>query len=188
MLVPGSPRTNLQLTWGTFVQTVNWSLTGVCGVLTVGRYVIRRYSLGRWDWDDLAHLFAFLVLVVHGAMTQVKDDAKAKLALVLSGRIKASPAQQIDKYRHLSHLNTVKNCCLYLDFWLVKLSLLLFYRFLFKSSARFNKIWWLVLAFVLLSFWVPIAGVLATCSGARTLSDYSRNSLLVMREVVTHAH
>jgi len=35
------------------------------------------------------------------------------------------------------------------------------------------NIWWAVLAFTLVTFWVPIAGVLATCAHAKTVADYS---------------
>lgn len=38
---------------------------------------------------------------------------------------------------------------------------------------QFRKIWWAVLAFTLVTFWVPIAGVLATCAHAKTVADYS---------------
>lgn len=74
-------------------------------------------------------------------------------------------------------ISTVNNCFLYLVFWLVKLSFLLFYRFLFQSSATFKKVWWAVLAFTLLTFWVPIAGVLSTCAGADSVAAYGKHSI-----------
>ncbi|KAM0797918.1 hypothetical protein BDR22DRAFT_823731 [Usnea florida] len=46
------------------------------------------------------------------------------------------------------------------------------YRFLFQSSRPFKKAWWAVLTFTLVTFWIPIAGVLSTCAGAHTVTDY----------------
>ena len=48
------------------------------------------------------------------------------------------------------------------------------YRFLFQSSKLFKKAWWVVLALTIVTFWIPIAGVLSTCAGAVTVADYSQ--------------
>lgn len=107
----------------------------------MGRYVIRRYSLGRWSWDDLAHLFAFLVLVAHGVTEHYTTEAKQPNRRHKAGKIKLSEAQQLANFQHLSRLNRLNNCFLHLCFWLVKLTFLLFYRFLFKTSSAFKKVW-----------------------------------------------
>ena len=144
----------------------------MAGALTVGRYAIRGYNSRRLYWDDLAHLVAFLVLVSHSATNEVTLNAKAERDNLKS--TKAPAPQLLHSYQHVRYLNTINNCLLYLVFWAVKVAFLLFYHQLFRTSILFRKMWWAVMAFTLLTFWVPIAGVLATCSNARTLADYSR--------------
>ncbi len=144
----------------------------MAGGLTLGRFAIRGYNSRRLYWDDLAHLAAFLVLLSHSATNEVTLNAKADLALLKSA--KTTPqATLLHSYQHVHYLNTVNNCLLYLVFWLVKVSFLLFYHQLFGTSVLFKKIWWAVLAFTLVTFWVPIAGVIATCANAKNVADYS---------------
>ncbi len=123
------------------------------------------------------HLFALAVLITHGATNQLSLNSKAAIANAAKTNPKPSQAELIGLYEHNYSISTVNNCFLYLVFWLVKLSFLLFYRFLFQSSATFKKVWWAVLAFTLLTFWVPIAGVLSTCAGADTVAAYSKHSM-----------
>lgn len=145
----------------------------MAGALTLGRYAIRAYNSRRLYWDDLAHLVAFLLLVSHSATNEVTLTAKAELATLKAAKGKTPPAVLLHSYQHVHYLNTINNCLLYMVFWAVKVSLLLFYHQLFRTSITFRRVWWAVLAFTLLTFWVPIAGVLATCSNAKTIADYS---------------
>ena len=153
-------------------QSVNWGLTGIAIGLTAGRYLIRAGSPGRFHWDDTVHGAALAVLVAHGATNQITGDAKTTLATLTSAKPPPPDAQLLAQYQRTAQLNTANNCLLYLVFWLVKVAFLLFYRLLFGSNRKFRIAWWIVLAFTLLTFWAPIAGVLATCAGASSLADY----------------
>lgn len=153
--------------------TINWALTGVAGGLSVGRYVIRALYTRRLYWDDGIHMLAFLLLIAHGITQQYTDSAKANLQVVLKGTPEASEDELLGIYKNLYNLNTSNNCLMYMVFWAVKVSFMMFYRFLFDVSATFRKMWWAVLVFTLLSFWVPVAGVIATCNDANTLADYA---------------
>lgn len=124
------------------------------------------------------HLFALVVLITHGATNERSLNSKAAIADATKAVPKPSQAELIGLYEHNQRLSTVNNCFLYLVFWLVKLSFLMFYRLLFQSSATFKKVWWAVLTFTLLTFWVPIAGVLSTCAGADSVAAYSKSSSL----------
>lgn len=144
----------------------------MAGALTLGRFAIRGYNSRRLYWDDLAHLAAFLVLLSHSVTNEATLNAEHSLAILKA--TKTTPqAELLRSYQHSHYLNTINNCLLYLVFWLVKISFLLFYHQLFRTSMQFRKIWWAVLAFTLATFWVPIAGVLATCAHAKTVADYS---------------
>jgi len=140
--------------------------------LTVGRYAIRGFNSRRFYWDDAVHLFALLVLIVHGVTNQLSLDSKAAITTATKQKPKPSQATLLGLYEHNQSLSTVNNCFLYLVFWIVKFSFLMFYRLLFQTSAPFRKAWWVVAAFSFLTFWVPIGGVLATCAGASTVADY----------------
>ncbi|MCJ1282711.1 hypothetical protein MMC26_002036 [Xylographa opegraphella] len=157
---------------------VNWALTGVAGVFTVARYAIRgyitRWSFTKWSLlDDIFHLLAFIVLIAHGVTNGIANDAKAQLKVLLSAEPKTSEAVLLAFYHHLYQLNSVNNCFLYSVFWLVKFSFLMFYRHLFDISTTFRKAWWFVLGLTVVTFWVPIGGVLATCAQASTIPEYT---------------
>ena len=156
----------------TVSKGVNWVLTGISIALSIGRYAIRWFNARKFHWDDLAHFVALLVLIAHGVTNEITNNAKGNLA-------KANAMKGEDQndllhlYYHVRYLNTVNNCFLYLVFWVVKVAFLLFYRFLFETSAPFRRAWLVVTAFVLLTFWVPIAGILATCANVNDLPGFS---------------
>lgn len=148
----------------------------------VGRYAIRYVNLRQFLWDDLVHLFALVVLIAHGGTNQLSLNSKAAIAKAADSKPRPSQSYLLGLYEHNQRLSSVNNCFLYLVFWIVKLSFLMLYRFLFQSSRPFKKAWWVVLAFTALTFWIPVAGVLSTCAGADTVANYSQylsNSSLI---------
>ena len=150
-------------------------MVGVAGVLTLGRYAIRWYNSRRLYLDDLAHLLAFLVLVAHGVTNQLSLTSKSDLAQATAKNAspKRSPDDILGMYQHNQMLNTVNNCFLYLVFWIVKVAFLLFYYQIFSISTGFKKAWWAVFIFTVLTVWIPLGGVLVTCTHATSIADYS---------------
>ena len=119
------------------------------------------------------HLFALVVLIAHGGTNELSLKSKAAIAGAANSKPRPSQPYLLGLYQHNQRLSTVNNCFLYLVFWIVKLSFLMLYRFLFQTSQAFKKAWWAVLVLTILTFWIPIAGVLSTCAGADTVADYS---------------
>ncbi|MCJ1477740.1 hypothetical protein MMC13_006413 [Lambiella insularis] len=156
--------------------TVAWSLTGAAALLTAGRYTIRYFFtqlvVNKWTLaDDGFHLASLIALIIFDATNQTHNSAK--LNLDASSANPATPqADILSGYYNLLALSRANNCFLYLVFWLVKFSFLLFYRSLFDVSSKFRKAWWVVLAYTFLSFWGPLGGVLATCAGASSVLDF----------------
>jgi len=152
---------------------VNWALTGIAGVLTIGRFVIRGYNSRRLFWDDLVHLLAFVALVIHGALSVA--DGNDRVAIDHAKQEKTPASVLLGLYQRLAHVSAANNCFLYSVFWLVKIGFLLFYYRLFNISRNFRKAWWAVLAFTFLTYWVPIGGVISICGQSHTLADYGES-------------
>ena len=119
------------------------------------------------------HFLALVILIAHGGTNQLSLNSKAAIANAADSKPRPSQSYLLELYEHNRRLSSVNNCFLYLVFWIIKLSFLMLYRFLFQSSRPFKKVWWVVLAFTILTFWIPIAGVLSTCAGADTVAAYS---------------
>ena len=150
-------------------------MTGVAIALTIGRYVIRYVFSQRLYWDDLAHFVALATLIAHGGTNQVTLNYKAEVAAAVKAKV--SSDQLLGMYEYLSNLNDANNCLLYLVFWEVKVSFLLFYRHLFHTNKRFNIVWWVVLVITVCLVWAPLGGVIATCAGQSTLAGYGLSLL-----------
>jgi hypothetical protein len=151
---------------------VNWALTAVAGALTAGRLLIRILNQRRLFWDDAVHVLAFLVLAAHGATNQVTANSKDTLTIYTAKGSTTPESVVLSQYQYNSYIGTINNCFLYLVFWLVKVSFLLFYYHLFQSSKIFKRAWWGIMILTLVTFWIPIAGVLATCAGADSVAAY----------------
>ncbi len=152
---------------------MNWALTVTAGLLTIGRFAIRGYNSRRLYWDDLTHLLAFVALVVHGALLLVHKKVNA--AIGLAHKENASTSVLLGMYQSREQLSTANDCLLYSVFWLIKIGFLLFYYRLFSTSTTFRKAWWVVLAFTILTFWVPIGGVIHICGEPHTLAEYGES-------------
>ena len=158
-----------------WLKGTNWVLTGLAGALTVGRLALRSIGAKRFFWDDLVHCIALAVLIAHGITNSITNDAKVRLSIESATRGESQTAL-LNMYYHVRYLNTINNCLLYMVFWVVKISFLLFYWFIFSSSKAFKTAWWIVMAITLLTFWVPIAGLLATCANINTVPQFSETS------------
>ena len=145
-----------------------WVLTGICVLLTVGRYVIRFKVSLRFYKDDLAHLCALAWLIVFCGITQALLEP-TKIVL-----LSEPPLATISQF---CKLQTAQGATFYLLHWTVKLVFLLFYRDLFWISRNFIRAWWCVAAFVFLGLGVALAGILTQRGPIGRMSDPSKGSL-----------
>ena len=58
-----------------------------------------------------------------------------------------------------------------LSLWSVKLAFMFLYRLLFWASPIFRKLWWGVMAILIVTVWVPIAGNLTSCGPVSKIYD-----------------
>ena len=107
--------------------------------------------------------------ILNGVTADVKDDLTK-----LNKNKHTSSAQLLAEYKHVSRLNDANNTFLYLTMWVVKFAFLAFYYHLFSANRTFVKAWWAVAIFTFITWWVPFAGVLATCGYARSLAQYKQ--------------
>lgn len=63
--------------------------------------------------------------------------------------------------------------------WSIKLSFLLLYRRIFKISVWFTRAWWVVAAFVGLTFWALVAGTMTQCGGIDRIEDAGEFAFLL---------
>ena len=137
-------------------QGVSWAFTGVALLLTAGRYWIRSTIIRRIGWDDAAHLLGVMLLV-----SQVSIVTSATSMMYRLGDDDTNgTAREVNLFYHLDLAATlIAWFCL----WAIKLSFLLLYRRIFQVSVWFTRAWWVVAAFVGLTFWTLIAGSITQC-------------------------
>ena len=129
-------------------------------LLTAGRLYIRGKLIKHFHWDDAAHCLALLFSIVHIGTSSGATSLIADITNFSTGKSKVVPDWRLEL-----QLDLVVDFSFFLCIWLVKLAFMLFYRTLFSVSYRFRTAWWIVLAFVLLTFWTCIAGTLIQCGG-----------------------
>lgn len=140
-----------------------WTLTGVCILLTIGRYAIRFKISKRFFGDDIAHLCALGWLIIFSSITEYMLQT-----LELPGM--DPPQSAISEF---CRLQTAQGATFYFLHWTVKFSLL-FYRELFWVSQSFRRAWWCVAAFVLLGLGVALAGIMTQQGPVDRMDDPSK--------------
>lgn len=149
------------------LTAVSWVFTALAVLLTGSRFWIRGKIIKQFSWDDAAHLLGLLLLIV-----QVSIMSAAASQLYRIGNLEAGDDGNFeDGHLLFVRLNIAGVlttwCCLYA----IKLSFLLLYHRIFQISKIFIRAWWIVLAVVILTFWILIAGSITECGSPLALED-----------------
>lgn len=148
-------------------MAVSWVFTGLAILLTGGRYWIRYKIIKRLSWEDVAHLMGLLLLIA-----QVSILSWAASSIYGNVYLKAGDNVHFETDNLVFvRLNVagvlITWCCLYA----IKMSFLLLYHHIFQISKTFIRAWWTVLAIVILTFLILIAGSLTLCGSPGALED-----------------
>ena len=149
------------------LTAVSWVFTALAVLLTGSRFWIRGKIIKQFSWDDAAHLLGLLLLIV-----QVSIMSAAASQLYRIGNLEAGDDGNFeDGHLLFVRLNIAGVlttwCCLYA----IKFSFLLLYHRIFQISKIFIRAWWIVLAVVILTFWILIAGSITECGSPLALED-----------------
>lgn len=154
------------------LQAVSWSFTGLAVMLTGGRLWIRFTVIRRLSWDDGAHMLGLLLLLAQIAI--VSGASPLMYRLLENPDIESAPHRDIRDFIRLNAAAVfVSWCCLYA----VKISFMLLYRQIFQVSQVFIRAWWTVLIFIVLTFWVLIAGFITGCGRPSALYNHGKSCM-----------
>jgi len=141
---------------------LTWTFTAVGIVLTAGRYYIRKRIIGSFDWDDLTHGLAVIVLIgyISTYYTGFNRDYVVEFWSA-SGGTQEPPSDSVLKayFRGIVGATMQFWVCIYL----IKLSFLLFYRKIFGVNRNFMRAWWIVAIFQFITFWACFLAPLWSC-------------------------
>ena len=158
-------------------QAALWALTAIAIILTIGRYAVRQMLIGRFYSDDFTHLIALLALIGFAISTQCFVDLEVQELEIEAGQV-PEPRDSAKLALHAKQYQVALSIFAWISLWFVKFTFLLFYRLLFNVSPIFMKAWWIVMVFVFVSFWIPIAGVLTACGPTSQVYNASKLDLL----------
>ena len=128
--------------------------------LTVGRFIIRKRTLGKLHLDDYLHGFATAVLLAYiGGYTALYP---LSMAVELWGK-KQGPEPSRELIIRFLHLEVAGEILFWVILYTVKFSFLIFYRHIFGVSHLFMKYWWGVVAFTSVAFLAAFLTVFWTC-------------------------
>ena len=147
------------------LTAVSWVFTTLAVLLTGCRFWIRGKIIKKFSWDDAAHLLGLLLLIV-----QVSTVSAAASQLYGVETLEASDDSHFENEHLLFvRLNIAGILTTWFCLYAIKLSFLLLYHRIFQVSEIFIRAWWIVLAVVILTFWILIAGSLTACGSPSAL-------------------
>lgn len=155
------------------LTAVSWVFTGLAILLTAGRFWIRCKIIRRLSWDDAAHLMGLLLLI---AQVSIVSGAASMIY-----RIANNKAEDDGHYEAQHSLFIRLNVAAILVTWFclyaIKMAFLLLYHRIFQISEKFIRAWWIVLAIVVLTFWILVAGSLTECGSPSALEHVGMSVL-----------
>jgi hypothetical protein len=137
-----------------FPQAVTWTTTTLSLIFIIFRLTSRFLSFSRLHWDDYLALGAWLLLLTSSIIFQAKIYLLYWLYDVLAGR---TPFDEnfLTSYGPLLKMVAVWQILFYTCLWLIKLSLLMFFRRL-GSTVRAHRVWWWVVCGVLAATYIVV--------------------------------
>ena len=141
-------------------------MAGAATLVTAGRYVIRYHVRRSFYWDDLAHLWGWILMI---ACCAVFQDTFG-IAESTVGNPKPPPDAVVAFRKHQEALTML----FIFSLWAVKVAFMFLYRLLFWASPVFQRLWWGVMVVLLITVWVPIAGNLTSCGPVSKIYDPRR--------------
>ncbi|KAL8860979.1 MAG: hypothetical protein Q9178_002492 [Gyalolechia marmorata] len=148
-----------------------WTLTAVAIVLSIGRFIIRYVTAGRFHLDDASHLLSLLFLIGLAAAYTSGFPYSVRIARISRKEETAPPLADPFYHTYLQH-RLVVTLLVFMVLWSVKVTFLIFYRLLFDVSKAFLRMWWAAVALVFATFWVCIGSTLTLCGSASDLYDF----------------
>ncbi|KAL8958923.1 MAG: hypothetical protein Q9183_005741 [Haloplaca sp. 2 TL-2023] len=132
-----------------------WTTVSAATLFTIGRYAIRYRVKRSFYWDDLAHLFAWILMIGCCAVIQ---NALPNAEIIVDSS--SPPPDTVLAFRKQQLALTL---LFILSLWGVKFAFMFLYRLLFWASTTFRKLWWCAMAILLVTVWVPVAANLTLC-------------------------
>lgn len=127
------------------------------------RIYLRIKSFHRLFWDDLLVLMAWLMILANAIIWHYAKDGLYLLMNIQSGR-QLPPRNFGPKVGQYLHHSIAILVLFYSSLWCVKLSFLIFFRGLGQNLQRQKKIWWSILALVVVSYFSVLGTIQWHCS------------------------
>ncbi|KAH9904399.1 hypothetical protein F4778DRAFT_780367 [Xylariomycetidae sp. FL2044] len=145
---------------------VVWTLAAVTTILWIGRLLVRAILVKTFHLDDLFSGLAWFFLIVNVIIVTVFTPISYRFTSVLIGeRPMPSPEEFADLAYQFRRWIVSAQVLFWLAIYCVKLSFLLLYKTTLGASKKYNLAWKAALAYILVSFGLCLANVLAWCGG-----------------------
>ncbi|KAL8835445.1 MAG: hypothetical protein Q9170_003322 [Blastenia crenularia] len=152
-------------------QALLWTFTAIAIVLSIGRFIIRYATAGKFYLDDASHLLSVVLLAGLAAAYTTGFPYSARIARI--GLKKEKPPPLTDPFYHkYLQLRLTVTLLVFMVLWSVKATFLIFYRLLFDVSKTFVRLWWAAVALTFATFWVCIGSTFTLCGSVDDLYDF----------------
>ena len=156
---------------------MSWTFTGLAIILSIGRFIIRKRTLGKLLLDDWTHAFALTMLITYMGLYTTLFPLTVIVGLFGA---KEAPMPSKEILERFFRLQFSFQCFFWLVLYAIKFTFLILYRHIFGINKAFVSWWWAVFVYTWLAFWGCFLEALWLCgspSDLFVLSEYSESAL-----------
>ena len=128
--------------------------------LSLGRFVVRKQTIGRFYWDDCTHGFAAIVLIVFSVICSKLYPLIQEIGLYAAHEGPKPSSAALERFIRFEFAAIL---LFYVVIYTVKATFLLFYRQLFGVNRMFTRYWWGVTIYTVVCFLASFLTAFWTC-------------------------
>ncbi|KAL8629349.1 hypothetical protein Q9189_004922 [Teloschistes chrysophthalmus] len=148
--------------WADAWHTIVWLVVAIAILFAFLRFIIRLYALRKLLEDDVAVMFALLLLLSLAIMYRYATPIMFELNDIATGKEKLTP-DFISRAAVFLKLQFAIIVLFWTTIWVVKISFLIFYRTLFSGLPDHMFGWWIASGFTAVTYLLSWAFQLGSC-------------------------
>ena len=137
-----------------------WTFTGAATLLSLGRFVVRKQTIGNFFCDDFTHGFAAIVLIAFSVICSKLYPLTQELGLYEAQERPKPSSAALERFLRFEFAAIL---LFYVVIYTVKATFLLFYRQLFGVNRMFTRYWWGVTIYTVICCLASFLSAFWTC-------------------------
>lgn len=150
-----------------------WTLASIATLLLLGRLLIRSITLPGFHGDDLFSVIAWVLMIAVMIITTYSTPLSYHFTSMLVGEEPITSPQEFSETAiDLRKWGIAAQTMFWTSLYCVKLSFMSLYRLVVTAMQAHQRVWWVAMVYIVLSYGICLIGVFGQCGDVVNLFSF----------------